>query len=165
VKISKEFKIGLFGIICIALLYLGFNYLKGKDFFTNSNKYYAIYENIDGLTISNSIYINGLAVGRVSDITFLQTEENLILVEVDIQKNIVLDESTVAVLISEGFLGGKAIKLEIPEDIKNPLKSGDTLKSTLDVGILESITQRTLPVADDLGTTIKRVNSILWVGK
>ncbi|MFC2125134.1 MlaD family protein [Bacteroidota bacterium] len=160
-KISKEFKIGVFGIICITLLYLGFNYLKGKDFFSSSNRYYAIYSNIDGLTVSNSIYINGLSVGRVSNIIFMQNMENQILVEIDIDDNITLDESAVAILISEGFLGGKAIKLEIPDEIENPIEPGDTLKSTVDVGILESITERTLPVADDLGTTIKMLNSIL----
>jgi len=161
VKISKEFKIGVFSIISISLLYLGFNYLKGKDFFSSSNRYYAIYSNIDGLTVSNSIYINGLSVGRVSNIIFLQSRDNQILVEVDINDNITLDESTVAILISEGFLGGKAIKLEIPDEVKNPIEPGDTLKSILDVGILESITERALPVADDLGATIKMLNAIL----
>ncbi len=160
-KITKEFKIGLFSIVCLTLLYLGFNYLKGQDFFSSSNKYYAIYSNIDGLTISNSIYINGLSVGRVSDITFLQNRENRILVEIDIHENVRLDEATVATLISEGFLGGKAIKLEIQEEIKNPVHTGDTLQSALDIGIIESLTKKTLPIADDLGTTISMLNSIL----
>jgi len=161
VKISKEFKIGLFSLISITLLYLGFNYLKGKDFFSSANKYYAIYTNIDGLTISNSIYINGLTVGRVSNITFLQSQENQILVEIEIQEDVILDETTIAVLISEGFMGGKAIKLEIPQDVKTPLGAGDTLKSVLDLGLLGSITEKALPVADDLGSTITMLNKIL----
>jgi len=161
VKISKEFKIGLFSLISITLLYLGFNYLKGKDFFSSANKYYAIYTNIDGLTISNSIYINGLTVGRVSNITFLQSQENQILVEIEIQEDVILDENTIAGLISEGFLGGEAIKLEIPQGVKTPLEVGDTLKSVLDLGLLGSITEKALPVADDLGSTITMLNKIL----
>ena len=160
-KISKEFKIGLFSVICIALLYLGFNYLKGRDFFSSQNNFYAIYSNIEGLTVSNSVYINGLAVGRVSEISFLQDRDNQILVQLDITSDIVLDTSTVALLVSEGFLGGKAIELQIPNEISQPLSSGDTLKSALDMGIIESLTETTLPVAVDIGTTIRMLNRIL----
>lgn len=160
-KISKEFKIGLFSVVCIALLYLGFNYLKGRDFFSSQNNFYAIYTNIEGLTVSNSVYINGLAVGRVSEISFLQDRDNQILVELDINSDIVLDTSTVALLVSEGFLGGKAIELQIPNEISQPLNNGDTLKSALDIGIIESLTETTLPVAVDIGTTIRMLNRIL----
>ena len=86
-----------------------------------------MYKNIDGLQVSNSVIINGLAVGRVSSISFLQNKENNILVEMDIEGSIVLDDSTIAILISEGFLGGKAIELRLPDSISNPLNDGDTL--------------------------------------
>lgn len=160
-RISKEFKIGLFSIITIALLYLGFNFLKGIDFFSTTNSYYALYKNIDGLQVSNSVIINGLAVGRVSSISFLQNKENNILVEMDIEGSIVLDDSTKAILISEGFLGGKAIELRLPDSISNPLNDGDTLISDTAMGLIESLTEQTLPVADDAGALIRKTNSVL----
>jgi phospholipid/cholesterol/gamma-HCH transport system substrate-binding protein len=161
VQISKEFKIGLFSILTIALLYIGFNFLKGIDFFSRTNHYYAIYQNIDGLQVSNSVIINGLVVGRVSSISFLQTRENQILVELDIDGDIVLDDSTNAFLISEGFLGGKAIELRLPEQIYRPLEDGDTLKSDVAMGLIESLTEQTLPVANDAGALIRKTNSML----
>ncbi len=160
-QISKEFKIGLFSILTIALLYIGFNFLKGIDFFSRTNHYYAIYQNIDGLQVSNSVIINGLVVGRVSSISFLQTRENQILVELDIDGDIVLDDSTKAFLISEGFLGGKAIELRLPEQIYKPLEDGDTLKSDVAMGLIESLTEQTLPVANDVGALIRKTNSML----
>jgi len=161
VQISKEFKIGLFSIITIALLYVGFNFLKGIDFFSTSSRYYTIYKNIDGLQISNSVIINGLVVGRVSNIYFLQEYENNILVELDIEDDIVLDDSTRAFLISEGFLGGKAIELRLPDTIRNPLADGDTLKSEIAMGLFESLTEQTLPVAEDAGALVRKTNSML----
>ena len=160
-QISKEFKIGLFSIITIALLYVGFNFLKGIDFFSTSSRYYTIYKNIDGLQISNSVIINGLVVGRVSNIYFLQEYENNILVELDIEDDIVLDDSTRAFLISEGFLGGKAIELRLPDTIRNPLADGDTLKSEIAMGLFESLTEQTLPVAEDAGALVRKTNSML----
>jgi phospholipid/cholesterol/gamma-HCH transport system substrate-binding protein len=161
VQISKEFKIGLFSILTIALLYIGFNFLKGIDFFSRTNHYYAIYQNIDGLQVSNSVIINGLVVGRVSSISFLQENENQILVELDINGDIVLGDSTKAFLISEGFLGGKAIELRLPENIRNPLEEGDTLNSEVAMGLIESLTEQTLPVANDAGALIRKTNSML----
>jgi len=161
VQISKEFKIGLFSILTIALLYIGFNFLKGIDFFSRTNHYYAIYQNIDGLQVSNSVIINGLVVGRVSSISLLQENENQILVELDINGDIVLGDSTKAFLISEGFLGGKAIELRLPEIIRNPLADGDTLTSEVAMGLIESLTEQTLPVANDAGALIRKTNSML----
>jgi len=161
VQISKEFRIGLFSIITIALLYIGFNFLKGIDFFSTSNHYYALYRNIDGLQVSNSVIINGLVVGRVSSISFLQNRENQILVELDIDGDIIIDDSTRAILISEGFLGGKAIELHVPESITIPLEDGDTIKSEVALGLIESLTEQTQPVADNVGILIRKFNGLM----
>jgi phospholipid/cholesterol/gamma-HCH transport system substrate-binding protein len=159
VHITKEFKIGLFSVIAITLLYLGFNFLKGIDFLSTTSKYYVIYENIGGLQVSNSVIIKGLAVGRVSNITFRQENGNKIIVEIDIDGSIVLGDSTIALLVSEGFLGGKAIELKMPDVIQSPLEDGDTLKSEIALGIFESITEQTGPVADDIGVLIRQLNT------
>ena len=99
-KLSKEFKVGLFMVVTITLLYFGFNFLKGIDFFSTSNKYFAVYEDINKLTESNQVFLNGLAVGRVSDIT-IQQSRNRVVVELDIDSKIKLTDSTEAVLDGE----------------------------------------------------------------
>ena len=43
-KLNKEFKIGFFGILMIALLYWGIYFLKGTDLFSSDVKYYAVYD-------------------------------------------------------------------------------------------------------------------------
>ena len=62
-KFSKEVKVGLFMILAIVMLYFGFNFLKGIDFLSSDHKYYAIYKNVDKLTESNQIFLNGCAGG------------------------------------------------------------------------------------------------------
>ena len=98
-------------VVTITLLYFGFNFLKGIDFFSTSNKYFAVYEDINKLTESNQVFLNGLAVGRVSDITIEQSR-NRVVVELDIDSKIVLTDSTEAVLDGE-LLGGRFIVLEV----------------------------------------------------
>src|SRR5690606_38669313 len=103
--------VGLFMVVAITLLYSGFNFLKGIDFFSSSNKYYAIYQNVDKLTESNQVFLNGYAVGRVSKIQ-IQQEKDRVLVELDIESDIVLTDSSVAILNGE-LLGGRFIQLDV----------------------------------------------------
>jgi phospholipid/cholesterol/gamma-HCH transport system substrate-binding protein len=153
-NISKEVKVGLFMVVSLVLLYLGFNYLKGIDFFSSSKKYYAVYNNVDKLMPSNLVYINGYSVGRVSNIQF-QQKKNRVVVEMEINSDITLSDSTVA-LLNGDILGTKFIQLNVGS-IANPLKAKDTVRSDVARGIADFLTE---PVAD-LQTTLRKLNKIL----
>lgn len=160
-KFSKEFKVGLLAVVSITILYFGFNFLKGVDIFKTTKNYYALYENIDGLTVSNPTIINGMSVGRVSNIQILQKNENLVLVQVSIDSKIELSNGTIARLVNTDFLGSKAIELMLGEFGNGIYNDGDTLKSSVDTGITEFLKQSAGPVADNIGITISRINAIL----
>ena len=64
-KISNETKVGSLTVIAITVLIIGYNFLKGKDLFTNTVDYYAKYENINGIKVSNAILYNGFNVGNL----------------------------------------------------------------------------------------------------
>ena len=68
-KISNEIKVGVIAIVSITVLILGFNFLKGKTFFSNSTTLYGIYGNVQKLAPSNPVIINGLQVGTVYKIS------------------------------------------------------------------------------------------------
>ncbi|MGC3943993.1 MAG: MlaD family protein [Chryseolinea sp.] len=152
-KLSKEFKVGLFMVVAITLLYFGFNFLKGIDFFSTSNKYYAVYEDINKLTESNQVFLNGLAVGRVSDIT-IQQSKNRVIVELDIASNIKITDSTVAVLDGE-LLGGRFITLKVYPG--RELESKDTIHTDMAKGMLDFAE----PVANNMQMVLKNLNTVL----
>ena len=160
-NISKELKVGTLTAVALVLFYFGFNFLKGIDFFSGTNSYYALYENIDGLIESNPVIINGYSVGRVSDIKINQQGDHMIRVQIDIDEEIMLGENTVALLANTDFLGSKAIVLEIEETIVDRLQDGDTLLSDLDRGITDLLKDSAVPVADNLELTIRKINTIL----
>lgn len=160
-NLSKEFKVGLLAVVSITILYFGFNFLKGIDLFKRTTVYYALYENIDGLTMSNPVVINGLGVGRVSGIDILQEKGNLVAVEMGIDSKININHGTIARLVNTDFLGSKAIELILSDGNNQYYEDGDTLKSDIDAGITEFLKQSAGPVADNIGTTISRINAIL----
>jgi phospholipid/cholesterol/gamma-HCH transport system substrate-binding protein len=152
-KLSKELKVGLFMVVTITLLYFGFDFLKGKDFFTTTNKYFVVYQNVDKLTESNQVFLNGYAVGLVSHIQ-IQQQKNRVLVELDINSDIVLTDSTVALLNGE-LLGGRFIQLNVGPGAR--LKPKDTIRSEVAKGVMDFAE----PVATNLQTTLKNLNTIL----
>ncbi len=152
----KELKVGLFSAIALVLLYFGFNFLKGHDFFENKKIYYAVYDNIDQLAVSNPVLVNGYAVGRVSHIKILQNKSNHVLVEMEIDADIVIMDSTKAILNSE-LLGGKSVLLKMGRSTK-ALKPGDTLKTEVAKGMFDVISETATPVATDLQTTLRKFN-------
>ncbi|QKZ15557.1 MlaD family protein [Spirosoma sp. KUDC1026] len=159
-KISQEVKVGLLAVVTLLMLYFGFNFLKGTDFFSSSHKYKVIYSTIDGLTTSNPVRINGLAVGKVDRIDILQDQGNKLLVTLDINKDIRITRGTRAVLADDGLLGGKAIRLGI-----NPrgqeLESGDTLVSAKESALSALIREKTLPVLNNVDSLTYQLNRIV----
>ncbi len=141
-------------VITITLLYFGFNFLKGIDFFSTSNKYFVVYRNVDKLTESNQVFLNGYAVGRVSDIQ-IEQRKNRVIVELDISSDIILTDSSVALLNGE-LLGGRFIQLNVKPG-GNELKAKDTITSDVAKGVMDFAE----PVAANLQTTLKNLNIIL----
>jgi phospholipid/cholesterol/gamma-HCH transport system substrate-binding protein len=157
-QISKEFRVGLFMVVAIVLLYFGFNYLKGIDFLSSRSKYYAIYSNVDQLMPSNQVFLNGVSVGRVSRIQIQQVKSRVV-VEMEIDSYVVLGDSSEAILNGD-FLGTKFIQLNVGNGTRN-LKPKDTLRSTVAKGITAILEESAVPVADNLQSTLRKLNTIL----
>ena len=158
-KFSKEIKVGLFAIITITMFYMGFNYLKGIEFFSRTNRYYVIYQDVGGLTKSNPVTISGFNVGRVADIKLLQYNGNIVLVTLDIDRDIILGDSSVAKL-DANFLGEVSIVVDVG-DILRPIEPLDTLYSRVDPGLTEMLVSSAQPITDNLPVTIANLNALL----
>jgi len=153
--VSKEFKIGLITVVAGAFLYYGFNFLRGSDLFSPTKRYFVVYPNVSGLSVSNPVYLSGLPVGRVSGFKLIQ-EKNEIVVSLDVDQDVKINEETSAHLASDGLLGTKAIVL-VSGDSQEVLNPGDTLKSETDGDLFSQFE----PVADNINTTITKLNTVL----
>lgn len=160
-KISKETKVGILAVVAIAILYIGFNFLKGIDFFDPSNTYYTLYDDVDGLAVSNPVKVNGYRIGRVSSISLLQKgAETKMLVGLDVTDDLDIYEGSEAMLVDDDLLGSKAIVLKIRRG-GQMLQDEDTLAATVDQPLSAMIKERADPIIADVDTTLTRVNNIL----
>ncbi|HAA16011.1 MAG TPA: hypothetical protein DCE41_31625 [Cytophagales bacterium] len=159
VKFSKELRVGIFAIIAIAVFYVGFNYLKGKNFLTNQTVYYAIFDDAKGLIPSNPVVVNGVPVGQVLTVDLDPTNGNKVLVGLEVRTDLPLPIGSEALLSSE-ILSSTAIVLDIKTGSENH-QIGDTLASGVNLGLTDQITTTLTPVVDELDSTIKQVNNFL----
>jgi len=159
-NLSKEFKVGLLTIVCGSILYAGFNFLKGIELFSNSHEYYVLYDNIDGLQESNPVVLSGMPVGRVRRIDILQGEKIQMLVTLDIDAQIKITDSCVAVLKDAGLLGGKSVELQISSKGKL-LNHQDTIRSNSEMSLMAQAGQRAEPLLNQVDTLLFRTNRVL----
>ena len=156
---SKEVMVGIFAVVALVLLYMGWYFLKGVDFFSTQTKYYVVYDNIDQLAVSNPVLVNGYPAGRVNRIQILPNRQNHVLVELEISSDVILGDSTKAILNSD-FLGGKSILLNIGK-INKRLSPGDTVHAEVAKGLTDILTESAVPVADNLQTTLRKFNIVI----
>lgn len=153
-KHSKELKIGVAFVAALALLVYGINFLKGINLFSPTNTYYLVYDNLDGLVISNGVYIKGYKVGQVKDIKYDFKKEHPFIVEIIINDDIELPTGSVANLYDASMLGGKGINLVLGSENKH-YASGDTLPTDTEKGLVGALAE----VVPTLQTTIEHVDS------
>lgn len=135
-KISNETKVGILATVAIAVLIIGYSFLKGNDVFTSENTYYATYDRVDGLSVSKPVMVNGYQIGRVSKMQLL-TSGN-ILTEFKIKHDYAIPANTIARIASTDLLGGKAIVFELGNSSRYA-EDGDTLRANIQRNILEQV--------------------------
>ena len=159
-KVSQEVKVGLLAVVSLMMLYFGFNFLKGSDFFSSTHKYQVLYDNIDGLTPSNPVRINGLTVGQVKSIEILQNKQNQLLVTLELKKDIIVTKGSRAVLADDGLLGGKVVRLGINYGTPQ-LEDGGMLVSAKESGLSALIKEKTLPVLNNVDSLTYQLNRVV----
>lgn len=150
---SREVKIGIVVVIAISMLYFGLNYLKGVNIFKPDTYFYAKYDRVDGIVKTTHVYVNGFQVGHVSDIIFDYTKEAPIVLEITVDKKLVIPVGTVAEVYDTGLMGDKAIQLKLGKS-SDVHTTGDTLLSGTQNGLIAGIVDQILPPIMELVPSI-----------
>lgn len=150
-KISKEVKVGLLGLVGLVLLYYGFTFLKGSDLFTSTKNYKTTFKDVQGLSASNTVTYNGVVVGRVASVS-PDYENDKVDVVVSLNKDVKVTDKTQIILGDDGLIGGKLLVLKVAAG--NDLPAGSEIPSGVELGMLDAVTNR-------LDPTLKNVDSLM----
>lgn len=139
-KKSNELLIGLFTCVLLAILYWGVNFLKGENLFSNKQFFYAVYDNVNGLTISRPVTINGFKVGQVSNIEF-NSENTDLIVQVAIEEEIPFSTNSILEIYDSDIMGSKSLELKVRPGNKMA-NSGDTLIGSIATGLTSEVSEQ-----------------------
>lgn len=153
-KISNETKIGALTAVSITILILAYSFLKGNDVFSNSNKFYAVYRSVEGLTVSKPVLVNGFQIGLVSKMELHQNGRTTVEFKINSKYNV--PANTLAKLESTDLLGGKAIVFELGTSDSLAV-DGDTLRADIQGSLAESLQ----PIQRKAETLINKVDSAM----
>ena len=158
-KYAREIKVGVLAVVCIFLLFFGFNFLKGVNIFSSMYSFHGVYDNIHGLEEQAPVLIRGYKVGQVDKIHYDFTKDSAFTIDVSINRDIDLPRGTQMALVADGLLGGMAIELQLPVAQSDDLcKSGETLPTIHIPGLVENLQVNLLA---SLGNTIDGVDSLV----
>ncbi len=154
-KHAREIKVGVLAIVCLGILYFGFNFLKGINIFSPTRYYMGQFEQLNGLTEQAPVYIKGYKVGLVEAIQYDFTRQPAFTVAVSIDKGINLPKGTEMALIPDGLISGMAIELKLPpltsdNTTTDNCQRGDTLPTTITTGLLDGLQLGLLAHLDSL---------------
>jgi len=153
-KIKNETKVGVLAAFAIALLIIGYNFLKGNSIFSTETTLYAKYTQVDGLGVSKPVLVNGFQIGRVDKLEL--KPDGSILATLKIKDEYQIPKNTIARLESTDLLGGKAIVMVLGNSTEYA-EDGYTLNANVEKGLMDAVQ----PVQKKAELIITKMDSIL----
>jgi len=157
-KISNEIKTAILVLSGILMFIVGFSYLKSNNIFSSDRTFFAIYDDIEGVSVGTPVTVSGLNVGSIQDISFYQNTMD-ILVKFRVENKVKFSKNSVAQIYETGLIGGKALAI-LPNN--GPLaQSGDTLRSSIAPGLTELVNDKLSPLQEKIESTFVSADSLL----
>ncbi len=148
--------------IAIGCFIFGFNFLKGKNYFSNQRKFYAIYNDIDGLVEANPLIINGYKVGIVGNIKLSSDTTRKVIVTLLLDDEVKVPKNSIAKVVSSDILGSKAVRLILGTGITYA-NDGDTLQSSQEDNLKQAVNKTIAPLQKKAEGLISSIDSVMIV--
>lgn len=155
-RISKEVKIGVAFILCLALLYIGVNFMKGSNVFSKYSTYYTVLKNSGGIASSSVITVSGYPVGTVAGVAYDYTAPNRIVVTLRVNESLRLPKGSRAVVVGS-MMSGSSISLHLTQETEY-YADGDTIASGVAGGMMSEVENVMLP---QINAMIPKVDSLI----
>lgn len=105
-------------------------------------------ESVSGLNPESTVFYRGIAVGKVLNVQFDPDDNGAILVQIEVDKNIVLTKAVYATLRLKGVTGLTQIELKDSGNIAEPLPPGQDPVNR--IPLVPSLTDKLMNAGEDL---------------
>ncbi len=154
---SKRRKITIIVVLALGVIYLVTSFLYGGDPLSPGKKYWCMIKDVDGLTVSNPVRVNGFIVGRIDQI---KLEKDSLKVTFKLIEDVELNENSFVMLVDEGIVTGKGLLLQ-PNIGSSKLRSGSRIEARNEPGLMDNLKSDMKPVSAGTDTITERLNRLV----
>jgi phospholipid/cholesterol/gamma-HCH transport system substrate-binding protein len=155
-KISNEFKIGFWALVALLVLFFGIDYLKGINRFRPGKYYYMTCNNVEGLTVSGHVMLNGYKVGLVRSMSYDRKHPGQVLVEINLGDEINLPNDSYAEVQTD-LLGTASVVLHLGTSPTLYANRDTLLGGDKALGIMDRVN----PMLPEVAAMLPKLDSIL----
>jgi len=161
---KNEVKIGILAVVAIVLGIVGVKFMKGQNVFSTDNTIFVTYDQVDQLSPSSPVLMNGLQIGAVADVKLDPKDMNQVLVTLHIEKEIRIHKDARAE-IGSAIMGGTYVEIGNNKNCGDGscVPNGGTLEG-ITLGVLgsmlpkEDVGEYTSAIRENLGGIIDTFN-------
>lgn len=164
---KREVKLGIFTIVIICCSWAGIRFLSGIDIFSRNIDYYVQYDEITGISSASSILIQGVKVGKVTEIILEPEKSDKVILKLSIKRRFKIPQDSKATIYSPGLMSSMAIGIDLGMS-PTILQKGDVIEANVEPDIMSLAADKLTEVTDmlsslgaELNVTISSINSLL----
>lgn len=109
---ASDTAIGMFGLIALICLFGAWLWFKDEPIGHRSQQFTVVFSDVDGLTDSAAVRVNGVRVGAVEGVGL--TPDNLVQVRVKVTSGLTVPQGAEFEIVSDGLVGAKVVQVVMP---------------------------------------------------
>ena len=152
---SQEFKIGLFVLVAVVVLFFGIRFLQGLSLFGQGYEVVVVFDDAQGLTAGNAVRLSGVNVGTVREVA-LSDGGRAVDVALAIDPDVAIPRGSRFAIGGFAALGDVYVAIAPPEGptAGRPLVDHDTLYAAPATDLVSLLTNQAGPLAQRADTLL-----------
>ncbi len=155
--------VGIIFLLTLLIFIWGFFYLKGIKLLKSTYSYFAVYDNVAGLTKGTPVTISGYQVGQVYNISFSDQVPPKAIVHIILQEDIKIPKNSVAEIYSVDIMGNKGIRILLNPNSAEYYQEGDTLVAKVEKDLMQEVNEQLMPLKIRTEQLLSSFDSVLFI--
>jgi phospholipid/cholesterol/gamma-HCH transport system substrate-binding protein len=151
--------VGVLATVAIVLLVVGYNLLRGKNFFSKEINYYVRYDDAGGIAPAGQVMYKGMNVGQVSGITLANDNSGKIVVAIAVNRDLKIPLGTTATVVNPDIISAKAIQLNFTDSLVYYQKN-DTITAGIGRNGFHGVQSQAEALIASLDSALQSVTSV-----
>lgn len=153
---TKEVKIGLTAIVCLVMMFVVIQFMKGINVMKPANHYTITFDNVSDLIVSSPVTVSGYKVGVVHDMK-MNYETNKVEVMINLDKELRIPRDS-KITLAKTLMGNGSLVIDINPYVSEYYTPGDVIEGSNGNDLMASAAN----MMPQIMSIVEKVDSIMY---